>query len=57
MKFGTPIPVQEPQQVAHPQDKIRAFLQAERHEFWEHHNYSSLWTGEPSKTNPKRQEF
>ena len=33
------------------------FLHTERHEFWEHHNYSSLRTRESSKSYPERQEF
>ena len=33
------------------------FLHAERHEFREHHNYSSLRTRESSKSNPERHEF
>ena len=33
------------------------FLHAERQEFREHHNYSSLQTRESSKSNPERQEF
>ena len=57
MKFDTSIPVQDPSKKAHPQDKIRTFLHAERQEFWEHHNYSSLQTRESSKSNPERQEF
>ena len=57
MKFSTSVPVQDPSKKAHPQDEIRIFLNAERHEFWEHHNYSSLWTRESSKSNPGRQEF
>ena len=57
MKFGTYIPVQDPNKKAHPQHKIRMFLDAERHEFWEYHNYSSLQTRESSKSNPERQEF
>ena len=40
MKFDTSIPVQDPSKKAHPQHEIQMFLHAERHEFWEHHNYS-----------------
>ena len=29
----------------------------ERHEFWEHHNYSSLWAREMPKSNPEKDEF
>ena len=57
MKFSTSIPVQDPSKKAHPQHEIQTFLHAERHEFWEHHNYSSLRTRESSKPNPERQEF
>ena len=42
-------PVYEPSKKAHPQHEIRAFLDAERHEFWERHNYSSLWAREMPK--------
>ena len=38
--------VDDPSKKAHPQHKIQAFLDAERHEFWECHNYSSLWARE-----------
>ena len=57
MKFGTSIPVHDPSKKAHPPHEIQMFLDAERHEFWEHHNYSSLQTRESSKPNPERQEF
>ena len=56
-KFGTSIPDQDPSKKAHLQDEIRAFLHAERHKFWEHHNYLSLHTRESSKFNPERQQF
>ena len=49
MKFSTIFPVHDPSKKAHPQHKIRAFLDAERHEFWEHHNYLSLWARETPK--------
>ena len=42
--------------LTHPTKSDRFWLQ-KRHEFWEHHNYSSLWTRESSKSNPERQEF
>ena len=29
----------------------------ERHEFWQHHNYSSLWARESPKSNPEGHEF
>ena len=29
----------------------------ERHEFWEHHDYSSLWAREMPKILPERQKF
>ena len=57
MKFGTSISVQDPSKKAHPPHEIQTFLHAERHEFWEHQNYLSLWTRESSKSNPERQEF
>ena len=57
MKFSTSIPVYDPSKKAHPQHKIQTFLDAERHEFQEHYNYSSLWTRESSKPKPERQEF
>ena len=41
--------VYDPHKKAHPQHKIRAFLDAERHEFQERHNYSSLWAREMPK--------
>ena len=57
MKFGTSIAVYDPSKKSHPQNEIQTFLDAERHEFWEHHNYLSLWTRESSKSNPERHEF
>ena len=57
MKFSTSIPVYNPSKKAHPQHEIQTFLDAERHEFREHHNHSSLRTRESSKSNPERQEF
>ena len=57
MKFDTSIPVYDPSKKAHPQHEIQTFLDAERHEFWEHHNYSSLWTRESPKSNPERHKF
>ena len=42
MKFSILFPVHNPGKKAHPQDEIRAFLDAERHEFWERHNSSAL---------------
>ena len=57
MKFGTSIPVHDPSKKAHSPHEIRTFLDAERHKFRKHHNYSSLQTKESSKSNPERQEF
>ena len=37
--------------------KFEHFLDAERHEVWEHHNYSSPWARESPKSNPERHEF
>ena len=42
-------PVYDPSKKAHPQHKICAFLDAERHKFQEHHNYSSPWARESPK--------
>ena len=44
----------QPQQESSPTTQN---LNAERHEFQEHHNYSSLRTRESSKPNPERHEF
>ena len=33
------------------------FLDAERHEFWEHHSYSSPWARESPKSDPERHKF
>ena len=49
--------VYDPSKKAHPQNEIRTFLDAERHEFREHYNYSSLWARESPKSNPERHEF
>ena len=57
MKFHTSIPVYDPSKKAYPQHEIQMFLDAERQEFWEHHNYSSLWARESPKSNPERHEF
>ena len=37
--------------------KFECFLDAERHEFWEHHNYSSPLARESPKSNPERHKF
>ena len=50
-------PVYDPSKKAHPQHEILVFLDAERHEFWKHHNYSSPWARELPKSNPERHEF
>ena len=47
-------PVYDPSKKAHPQLEIRAFLDAERHKFWERHNYSSLWAREMPKILPRK---
>ena len=54
MKFSTLFPVHDPSKKAHPQHEIRTFLDAERHEFWERHNYSSLWARETPKIRPRK---
>ena len=46
--------VYNPSKKAHPQHKIRAFLDAERHEFQEHHDYLSLWARETPKNRPRK---
>ena len=50
-------PVYDPSKKAHPQHEIRAFLDAERHEFCECHNYSSLWTRETPKIQPRKTQI
>ena len=57
MKFSTLFPVYDPSKKAHPQHEIQAFLDAERHEFQEHHDSSSLWAREMPKSYPERHEF
>ena len=37
--------------------KFEHFLDAERHGFREHHNYSSPWARESPKSDPERHEF
>ena len=37
--------------------KFEHFLDAERHEFWECHNYSSPWARESPKSDPERHKF
>ena len=37
--------------------KFEHFLDAERHKFWERHNYSSPWARESPKSDPERHEF
>ena len=37
--------------------KFEHFLDAERHEFWERHNYSSPWARETPKFDPESHEF
>ena len=50
-------PVYDPSKKAHPQHEIQAFLDAERHEFWESHNYSSLWAREMPKIRPRKTQI
>ena len=57
MKFGTSIPVHDPSKKAHPPHKIQMFLDAERHEFWEHHNHLSLQTRESSTPAQEDRNF
>ena len=54
MKFSILFPVHNPGKKAHPQDEIRAFLDAERHEFWEHHDSLALWARETPKISPRK---
>ena len=54
MKFSTIFSVYDPSKKAHPHDKIRAFLDAERHEFWEHQDSSALWARETPKISPRK---
>ena len=46
--------VYDPSKKAHPQHKIQAFLDAERHKFWEHHNHLSPWARETPKIQPRK---
>ena len=57
MKFSTLFPVYDSSKKAHPQHKIRAFLDAERHKFQERHDSLSLWARETPKSYPERHEF
>ena len=57
MKFSTIFPVYDPSKKAHPHHEIRAFLDAERHEFQERHNPSLPWARETPKSNHERHEF
>ena len=52
-KFSTIFSVYDPSKKAHPHHKIRAFLDAERHEFWERQDSSALWAREMPKISPK----
>ena len=54
MKFSILFPVHNPDKKAHPQDEIRVFLDAERHEFWECHDSSVLWARETQKISPRK---
>ena len=54
MKFSTSIFSYDPSEKAHPQHEIQVFLDAERHEFWECHDYSSLWAREMPKVWPRK---
>ena len=54
MKFSTSIFSYNPSKKAHPQHKIQAFLDAERHEFWEHHDSLSLWAREMPKNQTQK---
>ena len=54
MKFSILFPVYNPSKKAHPQDEIQAFLDAERHEFWECHDSLALWARETLKIRPRK---
>ena len=57
MKFSTIFSVHDPSKKAHPHHKIRAFLDAERHEFWECHDSLALEPEKCQKSYPERHEF
>ena len=57
MKFGILFPVHNPSKKAHPQDKIQACLDAERHEFQKCHNSSYFRPEKHQKSDPKRHKF
>ena len=57
MKFSILFPVHNPSKKAHPQDEIQAFLDAERHKFWEHHNSSAPWAREMPKIRPRKTQI
>ena len=54
MKFSILFPVHNPGKKAHPQDEIRVFLDAERHEFQERHNSLAPWVRETPKIRPRK---
>ena len=54
MKFSILFPVHNPGKKAHPQNEIRAFLDAERHEFRECNDSSALWARETPKIRPRK---
>ena len=57
MKFSILFPVHNPGKKADPSDEIRAFLDAERHEFWECHDSLALWARETSKISPRKTQI
>ena len=57
MKFSTLFPVYNPSKKAHLQHEIRAFLDAQRHEFQERHDSLALWATETPKLDPERHKF
>ena len=57
MKLSILFLVHNPNMKAHPQDEIRAFLDAERPKFWERHDSLALWARELPKSNHRRHEF
>ena len=57
MKFSILFPVHNPSKEAHPQDEIGAFLDPERHEFWERHDSLALKVRETPKISPRKTQI
>ena len=56
-KLAHLFPVMTPARKLTHNTKFEHFLDAERHEFQEHHNSSSPWARESPKSNPERHKF